>query len=322
MSITFDQPQFATSADGTKIAYYDHRHAGNPHGRELVLGHASGFCAAVWCDVVEALSRDFQCVSYDTRGHGQSGQPSQSHERYEAFDWERLADDLDAVIDSANLDRPIGVGHSSGAAAQVLLSERGDYLAAMYLFEPVIFDFDPPRGPWRDRDLCQRTRNRRVEFASREAAFSSFRERGPFSRLTDNALHGYVNHGFVQSDPAGQADQSHSAIRLILDPEDEAEIYALATDHFGYQRLGQITCPTAVAHGSTSKSFDQSQMLDVAKRIQQGEFCSFDGVGHFAPLEDPHVFAQRVISFAQRVLPTEHSASSGTTLSPSNPNES
>ena len=284
-SPSFLAPMYAKSADGTEIAFYDH--GGN--GPDVVLGHASGFCAAIWCEVIERLTGQFHCVTYDTRGHGKSGQPALAAPRSEAFDWERLADDLDAVIDTAGLDHPLAIGHSSGAAAQVLLSERGDYLAAMYLFEPVIFDFDPPRGPWPDRELAKRTRHRRERFDSRDSALKAFREKGPFASLTNRALKAYVDCGFREIDKG--------EIELILNPLDEAEIYSLATDHFGYQRLGQITTPTTVAHGETSKSFTHDEMQHVTERIKNANLETFNALGHFAPLEDPGQFVERVTSF-------------------------
>ena len=65
-------PQFATSADDTRIAWYDF----GGDGPDLLLGHATGFNAMVWAPVAQALSSTFRCIGYDMRGHGLSSSPA------------------------------------------------------------------------------------------------------------------------------------------------------------------------------------------------------------------------------------------------------
>ena len=273
----------ATSADGTQIAWYDY--GGN--GPDLLLGHASGFCAAMWGEVIDQLRSQFRCVAYDSRSHGLSSRPEYGSE---GWDWERFADDAAAVIDAAKLDHPYGVGHSSGGATQLLLEERkpGTF-QALYLFEPVIFADDPPRGPWPDRELAVRTRKRRASFPSPSEALETYRRKGPFATLSEGALEAYVRNGFAES--------SDGSVVLRCRPEDEAEVYVMASAHSGYQRLGFVQLPVAVAHGETSTSFSEAEVRHVASRLGQPTFVEFDALGHFGPLEQPDRFAAAVIDF-------------------------
>ncbi len=272
--------RFATSTDGTSIAWYDF--GGN--GPDLFLGHATGFCAHVWAPVLDTLRESFRCYAYDLRGHGSSARPAGGRE---AWDWQRYADDAAAALTAARLDKPISVGHSSGSATALLLEERAPGTFAAHVgFEPVMFADDPPTGPDEERDLAVRTRERRKSFPSRHAALENFSTRGPFTNLDRRALGAYIDHGFKVF-PDG-------SVQLRCNPEDEAAVYVMATDHDGFVRLDEIRCPVTVVRGAESNAFDEPTMREVAKRVCSGRFVEVEGVGHFGALEKPDEFARIV----------------------------
>ncbi|HEY1955129.1 MAG TPA: alpha/beta hydrolase [Polyangiaceae bacterium] len=89
-------------------------------GRPVVFVHGW----AVTCDIFQyqmaALSARALCVAYDKRSHGRSSDPGQGY-RYD-----RLADDLAAVLDRLDLRDVVLVGHSMGPAEIVrYLSRHG-----------------------------------------------------------------------------------------------------------------------------------------------------------------------------------------------------
>lgn len=280
--------RFARSADGTAIAWYDF----GGEGPDVLLGHATGFCARIWWPIVAELRAHLRCVAYDARGHGLSGRPSAASTSMpgSGFDWERFADDASAVVSAAGLHNPFGIGHSSGGATQLLLEERtAGTFRSLFLFEPVVFANDPPAGPMPDRDLAIRARRRRSSFASRSEALQTFTERGPFTRLDPETLELYVDHGFESADDG--------SIHLRCQPSDEAEIYVMATAHGGYVGLPNVRCPVVVGHGETSTSFTAADMRAVAERLPYGRVHEFTGLGHFGPLESPKTFASAVLDF-------------------------
>lgn len=59
-----------------------------------------------------ALAKDFRLVSFDLRGHGESAKPTTRELYTEARAW---ADDVRAVIEAAQLKKPVLVGWSFGA---------------------------------------------------------------------------------------------------------------------------------------------------------------------------------------------------------------
>lgn len=271
--------QYVVSADGTKIAWYDF----GGDGPDLLLAHASGFCAAMWAEVARELS-DFHCVAFDTRGHGLSDAPGYGQD---GWNWQRFADDAIAVIGAANLEHPYGIGHSSGGATEVLVEERSPgTFKALYCFEPILFNDPDHQGPWPERELAVRTRKRRDRFDTRSAAHDAFTTRGPFTTLSPTALDAYLDHGF--------AEQRDGSIVLRCAPENEAWVYTMATDHSGFDELAKVACRVTFAHGELSTSFEADEVRNMSQRAPGGTFAEFDGLGHFGPLEDPVRFATSV----------------------------
>ncbi|MET9273414.1 alpha/beta fold hydrolase [Kribbella sp. NPDC003557] len=92
----------ATSHDGTRLAIYDY---GNPGAPVLICVHGYPDNAALWGPVAELLADDFQVITYDVRGAGESDQPS----RTSAYALDRLQEDFQVVVDQVSPDRAVHV---------------------------------------------------------------------------------------------------------------------------------------------------------------------------------------------------------------------
>lgn len=271
----------AIASDGTAVAFYELGGAGPP----LLLAHATGFHAHVWCPLVDELADRFRCVGFDQRGHGDTPPPVDGD-----FEWHGFARDGLAVVDAARLDRPFGFGHSAGATA-LLLAElaRPGTFRALYCYEPVVTPADPgavPAPP--GASLATGARRRREVFPSRQAAYDHFRAKPPLSAFAPSVLRAYVDHGF---DDAGAGDGS---VRLKCRSENEARTYEMGTSHGAWERLGEITCPVTVACGGRSDTFGPPAAQLQASQLPRGRTEVFDGLGHFGPLEDPAAVAAAV----------------------------
>ena len=98
-----------TSADGTRLAV---RESGIRPGPVVVAVHGFPDNHAVWDGVAEALGGDVRFVAYDVRGAGDSDKPTGRA----AYRMDRLADDLEAVLDAASPDQPVHLlGHDWGS---------------------------------------------------------------------------------------------------------------------------------------------------------------------------------------------------------------
>jgi pimeloyl-ACP methyl ester carboxylesterase len=83
---------------------------GNPKGRPIVFIHGFSQCGLAWNQQMSSdLADDYRLVSMDMRGHGQSDKPRDAY-----GDSKVWADDVNAVIDTLDLDDPVLVGWSYG----------------------------------------------------------------------------------------------------------------------------------------------------------------------------------------------------------------
>jgi pimeloyl-ACP methyl ester carboxylesterase len=74
----------------------------------LVLTHGLAASGDTWRGIVERLAPRYRVLTWDLRGHGQSPSPEGP---YTIAD---LAGDLATVLDDAEIDRAVVVGHSAG----------------------------------------------------------------------------------------------------------------------------------------------------------------------------------------------------------------
>lgn len=85
---------------------------GRPDGPAILFVHGWSQCDMCWdAQVRSPLAERFRMVTFDNRGHGMSEKPAGSR----CYTDERLwADDVAAVIEQTNLDRPVLVAWSYG----------------------------------------------------------------------------------------------------------------------------------------------------------------------------------------------------------------
>ena len=106
---TIMETQFVKSVDGARIAYDV-----SGSGPALILLHG-GFVQGKqsWHDAgyVERLSKDFQVITIDLRGHGESEKPVD----IEAFGIQQIMDDVHTVADACHADHFSVWGFSYGA---------------------------------------------------------------------------------------------------------------------------------------------------------------------------------------------------------------
>ncbi|MDQ6909370.1 MAG: alpha/beta fold hydrolase [Actinomycetota bacterium] len=133
-----DRSSTVMTSDGVEVAVHELGGSGAP----VVLAHATGLHGMVWRPVATQVGPELRCVSFDQRGHGDSGAPPALD-----FDWRGFGLDALAVVGGLGLRRPFGVGHSSGAAGLLLAEEAAPgTFAALYCYEPVVVPADPPLG--------------------------------------------------------------------------------------------------------------------------------------------------------------------------------
>ncbi len=111
--------------------HYERSGVGDP----LVLVHGSWVDCRIWDDVVPLLSRSFEVVVYDRRGHGLSTCPPGQGSVHDDVD------DLAALIDLLGAGRAHVAGASfGGSIALRLATGRPDVPLSVAVHEPPLFD--------------------------------------------------------------------------------------------------------------------------------------------------------------------------------------
>jgi pimeloyl-ACP methyl ester carboxylesterase len=276
LALPLPTPVEVGSEDGTTIATYD---LGGP-GADLLLVHATGFCAGVWTPIAALLPR-YRRAALDVRGHGRSAIPASG------MHWDGTAQDVLATVDALGLERPFGVGHSMGGASLVLAEQaRPGTFRGLWLFEPIIFPPHPRPADGSGNPLAEGARRRRARFDSPVAAFENFAGKPPLSDLSPAALSAYVQYGFTTSEDG--------SVELRCRPEVEAATYEMGGVHHAFDHLAEVRCPVTVVRGTDRFPGPASFAPQVADGLPRGRLEDHPELGHFGPLQDPAAMAASI----------------------------
>lgn len=103
-------------------------------GPPIVLLHGlTATCRYVVQGSRHLLGRGYRLVAYDARGHGESGAPADPA----GYGYDLMVGDLERVLDSLRLERPVLVGSSMGAhVATAFALARPEHVAALVQITP------------------------------------------------------------------------------------------------------------------------------------------------------------------------------------------
>ena len=110
-------PMYVEGAGGVRLAYETHG-----RGPVVILIHGGGMDRRMWDPHVTELARDFTVVTFDVRGHGQSGRPM----RPEDYAMDRYVEDLHRLADAVGAKRFSIWGFSLGASIGINAAARSD----------------------------------------------------------------------------------------------------------------------------------------------------------------------------------------------------
>lgn len=270
-------PWHVTRPDGVAIAV----HELGGHGEPFLFAHATGFCAPMYRPLARALAHRFRVVAVDARGHGVSSPPPDG-----AMDWDEMAADLLGVVDALGGGPLHAFGHSLGGAL-VLLAEhaRPGTFRSAFLFEPIVWPAGMARtGP---NVMADAARARRPVFASRAEVLWRYSSRPPLDALRADALHAYVQHGFVE--------QPDGSVRIACDPEHEARVFE-AEVKVTTTAIAHLQLPVTVACGYDEPGPNPGRLApDVVEALDRAVLRRYDHMGHFGPFQDPVTVGRAVV---------------------------
>ena len=241
--------------NGVAIHYEDH--GGGP---AILLSHGYSATSQMWSGQVEDLRPDYRVITWDQRGHGQSGSPEAP------ADYSRGAavGDMLAILDACGLERAVIGGLSLGG-----------YLAlAFYLAHPervralMLFD----TGPGYKNPEARETWNRGAERMARE----------------------FETHGLAAL--AGGAEVRISSHRSAEGLAHAARGTLAQFDSQVAESLGDIRVPTLVLAGERDEPFLPATDY-MATKIPNATKVLIPDAGHAANIEQPQAFNRAVRSF-------------------------
>jgi len=259
------RPSFVETDDGASLFYLDWG-----TGKPVLFTHAWALNADIWeYQLTGLVDQGLRCVAYDRRGHGRSSDPGRG------YDYDRLADDLAAVIDRLDLHDVTLVGFSMGNGEAVrYLSRHGSSRIARLVMVSTI---PPQSGGGFDAFIAALKQDRPTFFAKGVTAFT-----GGHPSVSP-AMTEWVVGQFMRSSPKGVID----CMRAISHGNFESELRA-------------VTVPTLVLHGDK----DQVNPLDrtgrkVAELIPGATLKVYEEGAHGLPITHRDRLARDILAFSQ-----------------------
>lgn len=215
-------------------------------------------------DVLPA--KGYRCIGIDWRGFGKSDKP------INGYHYDRLADDVRAVVDALQLRNFTLVGHSTGGSIAIRYASRHNGYGVSRL---VLIDAAAPVG------FTAETANHFIHEAHNDRP-KMMRE------VTDNFFFQYITPPF--SDWFFQ-------LGLQAAGWSTAAVVVMLRDENLYADLPKIAVPTLIVHGIHDKVIPFAQAQELNRQIRNSRLVPFHYSGHGLFLEERDKFNELLRQF-------------------------
>lgn len=249
--------------DGTRL-YFQTAGAGTP----LVLLHGLGASSADWEGQVPELSRHYQVIVPDLRGHGAS-------DRAGEYSVPQFARDTWRLLDHLRLRAPVLVGHSmGGAVAMQMVLDRPGAVPALVLSNTL-------------PSFLADTAAKRMMLWTRLLLMGLFGPRR-LSEFMSQRLYPQADQAALRAKVARRNAGNDRNVYL-------ATIRAL-TRWSVRERLAELTLPVLVL-ASEHDYFGGHEIEPFVAALPDAKLRQFAGARHGLPLERPEAFNRAVLEF-------------------------
>jgi pimeloyl-ACP methyl ester carboxylesterase len=258
--------------DGVAIAAQEW---GNAQGPEMLLVHGFAQChLSWWKQVTSALAQDFRIVTYDLRGHGLSDRPADRAAYQENRRW---ADEVKAVIDAAQLRRPVLVGwsYAGRVVSDYLLTHGADRVSGVNFVNAVTNAALNATAPANAAAGGTVNENLLVQITSTRAFLRQCFSRQPTAEEFELMV------GFNAMVPRA------TRLAMLGRPTPYEEIYKA------------LRIPVLVTHGREDKAVLFAMGEYTARTIPGARMSAYDWIGHSPFWEDPDRFNRELAEFVR-----------------------
>jgi pimeloyl-ACP methyl ester carboxylesterase len=253
--------------------HYDLQGTGEP----LVLIHGAQGDRSMFSGLVPVFAKQFQVLTFDQRGSGQSEKPDMD------YSIALLADDTAALMDQVGFTSAHIIGVSMGGMiAQELVLRHPQKVRSLVL------GCTTPGGPKAVRLGGEALTN------AYSTTPMSAEERG--KALAEAAF----TKGYIEQHPEIIPAMIEARRQRPIDPVALGHRMKAAYAHNTYDRLPQIACPTLVITGKDDAliSWENSRIL--AERIPGAQLVLLEPAGHVFWTEQPEQSLAAILTFLAR----------------------
>ncbi|WP_274649672.1 alpha/beta fold hydrolase [Paenibacillus humicola] len=216
-------------------------------------------------DVLPAMG--FRCIGIDWRGFGKSDKPAGG------YHYDRLADDIRAVVGTLQLHDFILAGHSTGGSIAIRYMARHNGYGVSKL---ILIDAAAPTG------FTPETADQLLDLAlnDRPKMMRQVTETFFFQYITEP-----FSDWFFQMGLQAAGWSTAAIIRTLRDERLDAD-------------LPKIAAPTLIVHGVRDRVIPFAQALELHRRIRNSQLAPFQYSGHGPFWEERVKFNRLVMQFA------------------------
>ncbi|KAF9348736.1 hypothetical protein BGX26_012868, partial [Mortierella sp. AD094] len=255
----------------------------------IIFTHANGFHKEIWEPVISRLSPRWDAsdmYAFDCRNQGDSAVLNKDV-LGNTFDWYSYARDILKVVDTFDLKKPIGVGHSFGASAFILAELlRPGTFSAIVAVDPTMF----PKSiyinaPFEDHPMAQMTMKRRDTWKNKAEVKEKLLERRFFRSWHPEALDLYVEYGMIDV----VNNDGSTNVTLKCPKFQEAITFACVGSalYDAFERLNELEIPVHLITGENSDINPHELVEMKLAKCKYGSLEIIKESGHLLSLEKP-----------------------------------
>jgi pimeloyl-ACP methyl ester carboxylesterase len=255
-------------ANGITLAYEIHG-----KGPSLLLISGVGYGGWYWHLLTPRLAHDFQVITFDNRGTGESDKPDGP------YSTPQLARDAGALLDALGLPSAYVLGHSLGGfIAQELALARPGLVSKLILASTT---FGGPHA---------------IPVTPEALKVMTERSGDPYELFARGVVIS-TGAGFAERHPEiVQALWDYRASNPVPPAQYQAQVQAGA-GHDAEGRIGNLKCPTLILFGAEDKVVPLGNAELLAQKLQGARVEILPKVGHHLALEAPEQVAQVIREF-------------------------
>jgi 3-oxoadipate enol-lactonase len=250
---------------------------GEANNTPIIFVHGFPFDHRMWDTQIESMKKNYFCVTYDTRGLGESDAGDGQ------YTMETFVDDLDSIINKLGLKKPVLCGLSMGGYISLRAIER-----MQEKFSALI--------------LCDTK-------AASDNNEAKLKRAGAIKRINEGDFEGFINEFVANCFYSKFISDNRTEYQSVLTKSKKNNplgvkgcLLAMAARTDTSEGLNNILIPTLIICGSEDKLTPPDVMMAMADKIKNSEFILVEGAGHMTPVEKPIVVSDAIQSFLKKNL--------------------